>query len=236
VQIEVVDYVAGAAHARGIALVIDVFRAFTVAPHAVAAGASRVLPVAASEDALALRAALPDALLVGERHARRLPGFDAGNSPTEILAIGVAGRPVVHTTHAGTQGLVNASGADEVLTASLVNVSALARYVKSRNPEHVTIVRMGHEARERCAEDDLCAEALVTLFNGGAVLTTARARERLRDAPAAVKFFDPEADWAPLSDFDYCTEVDRFDFVLRLRRGADGRHELERIDVPGTAQ
>jgi len=236
VQIEVVDYVAGAAHARGIALVIDVFRAFTVAPHAVAAGASRVLPVAASEDALALRAALPDALLVGERHARRLPGFDAGNSPTEILAIGVAGRPVVHTTHAGTQGLVNASGADEVLTASLVNVSALARYVKSRNPEHVTIVRMGHEARERCAEDDLCAEALVTLFNGGAVLTTARARERLRDAPAAVKFFDPDADWAPLTDFDYCTEVDRFDFVLRLRRGADGRHELERIEVPGMAQ
>jgi 2-phosphosulfolactate phosphatase len=236
VQIEVVDHVAGAAHARGIALVIDVFRAFTVAPHAVAAGASRVLPVAASEDALALRAALPDALLVGERHARRLPGFDAGNSPTEILAIGVAGRPVVHTTHAGTQGLVNASGADEVLTASLVNVSALARYVKSRNPGYVTIVRMGHEARERCAEDDLCAEALVTLFNGGAVLTTARARERLRDAPAAVKFFDPEADWAPLSDFDYCTDVDRFDFVLRLRRGADGRHELERIDVPGTAQ
>jgi 2-phosphosulfolactate phosphatase len=236
VQIEVVDYVAGAAHARGIALVIDVFRAFTVAPHAVAAGASRVLPVAASEDALALRAALPDALLVGERHARRLPGFDAGNSPTEILAIGVAGRPVVHTTHAGTQGLVNASGADEVLTASLVNVSALARYVKARNPEHVTIVRMGHEARERCAEDDLCAEALVTLLNGGVALTTARARERLRDAPAAVKFFDPDADWAPLTDFDYCTEVDRFDFVLRLRRGADGRHELERIDVPGTAQ
>jgi 2-phosphosulfolactate phosphatase len=236
VQIEVVDYVAGAAHARGIALVIDVFRAFTVAPHAVAAGASRVLPVAASEDALALRAALPDALLVGERHARRLPGFDAGNSPTEILAIGVAGRPVVHTTHAGTQGLVNASGADEVLTASLVNVSALARYVKSRNPEHVTIVRMGHEARERCAEDDLCAEALVTLLNGGIALSTARARERLRDAPAAVKFFDPDADWAPLTDFDYCTEVDRFDFVLRLRRGADGRHELERIDVPGTAQ
>ena len=33
--------------------VIDVFRAFTVAPHAVAAGASRVLPVGAIEDALA---------------------------------------------------------------------------------------------------------------------------------------------------------------------------------------
>ncbi len=94
---------------------------------------------------------------------------------------------------------------------------------------------MGHEARERCAEDDLCAEALVTLFNGGKALTTAEARERLRDAPAAVKFFDPAADWAPITDFDYCTEVDRFDFVLRLCTGADGRRELQRIDVPGTS-
>jgi len=234
-QIEVVDHVAGAARARGIALVIDVFRAFTVAPHAMAAGASRILPVGAIEDALALRAVMPDAVLVGERHARRLPGFDAGNSPTEILAVGVKGRPVVHTTHAGTQGLVNATDADEVLAASLVNVSALARYVRSRNPRHVTIVRMGHEARERCAEDDLCAEALVSLFEGGKPPTTEQARDRLRDAPAAVKFFDPEADWAPRTDFDYCTEVDRFHFVLRLRTGQDGRRELERVDVPGRA-
>ena len=61
-QIDVVDHVAGASRARGIALVIDVFRAFTVAPHAVAAGASRVLPVGAIEDALALRDAMPDAV------------------------------------------------------------------------------------------------------------------------------------------------------------------------------
>jgi len=71
------------------------------------------------------------------------------------------------------------------------------------------------------------------LFNGGKAPTTAEARDRLRNAPAAIKFFDREADWAPLTDFDYCTEVDRFDFVLRLRTGADGRRELERIDVPG---
>jgi 2-phosphosulfolactate phosphatase len=234
-RVEVVDHVAGAAGARGIALVIDVFRAFTVAPHAVAAGASRVIPVAAIEDALALRDRLPGAVLIGERHARKLPGFDAGNSPTDVLALGVAGRPVVHTTHAGTQGLTAATGADEVLTASLVNVSALVRYVRSRAPTQVTIVRMGHEARERCAEDDLCAEALVGLFEGRPAPTTAEARDRLRDAPAALKFFDPACDWAPRPDFDYCTEVDRFDFVLRLQTAPDGLRELSRIDVPATA-
>ena len=234
-NVEVVDHVAGAARARGIALVIDVFRAFTVAPHALAAGASRVIPVAGIEDALALRQRLPDALLVGERHARRLPGFDAGNSPTEILALDLAGRPVVHTTHAGTQGLVAATGADEVLTASLVNVSALVRYVRARAPEHVTIVRMGHEARERCAEDDLCAEVLLDLFAGRAPPATSQVRERLRDAPAARKFFDPACDWAPEGDFDRCTEVDRFDFVLRLRQAPDGLRDLERLDAPAAA-
>jgi 2-phosphosulfolactate phosphatase len=211
-----------------------VFRAFTVAPHAVAAGAARVLPVGAVEDALALRERLPGAVLIGERHARRLPGFDAGNSPTEVVAADLRGRPVIHTTHAGTQGLVNATGADEVLTASLVNVSALARYVRACAPRHVSIVRMGHEARERCAEDDLCAEALLDLLAGRAPPVTEAVRDRLRDAPAAMKFFDDACDWAPRPDFDYCTEVDRFDFVLRLRRSADGLHELERIEVPGT--
>ena len=230
-KLVVVDHVAGATQARGIALVIDVFRAFTVAPHAVAAGATRVLPVGAIEDALALRQRIPGVLLVGERHARRLPGFDAGNSPTEILALNVAGRTVAHTTHAGTQGLVHAAGADEVLAASMVNVSALARYVLARAPREVTIVRMGHEARERCAEDDLCAEALVGLLEGGPPPSTTEVRERLRDAPAARKFFDPACDWAPRTDFDYCTEVDRFDFVLRLRTGGDGLRELERVDV-----
>jgi len=231
-QIDVVDHVAGATAARGIAIVIDVFRAFAVAPHAVAAGASRVMPVGDVAAALALRQVIPAALLVGERHARRLPGFDAGNSPTEVIALNVAGRPVVHTTHAGTQGLVNATLADEVLTGSFVNVSAIARYVRQRRPGVVTIVRMGHEARERCAEDDLCAAALLTLLQGGPALATAAVRDRLREAPAARKFFDPACDWAPEPDFEYCTEVDRFDFVLRVRHGNDGHLELERIAVP----
>lgn len=230
-RIEVADHVAGAAGARGIAVIIDVFRAFTVAPCAFDAGAMRVLPAGAVEDALGLKMRFPAALLVGERHARRLPGFDAGNSPTELLALGVAGSTVIHTTHAGTQGLVHATSADEVLTGALVNLSAIARYVRRRAPEVVTLVRMGHEARARCAEDDFFATSLDQLLRGGPPPTTAVARASLRNAPAATKFFDPACDWAPVTDFDHCTAVDRFDFVLRLRRGDDGLQELERVDV-----
>ena len=131
--VETVDFVAGAARARGIAVVIDVFRAFTTACYATAGGA-RVIPVAAIEQALALRARHPDWLLAGEREGRDLPGFDFGNSPARIAAAQLAGRTLVHTTHAGTQGITAATAADEVLSGSLVNAAAIVRYIRQRAP------------------------------------------------------------------------------------------------------
>lgn len=231
-RIEVLDHVAGAREARGIAVVIDVFRAFSVAPHAFDVGAERVFPVGEVDDAFELGRRFPGAVLAGERHARRLPGFDAGNSPTEIRAMDLRGKVLVHTTHAGTQGLVSASRADEVLTGAFVNISAVCRYLKARAADHVSLVRMGHEARERCAEDDLYAECLEKLLRDRPA-PLAEVRDRLRDAPAARKFFDPACDWAPREDFAYCTEVDRFDFVLRVRRREGEPMELERVVSPG---
>jgi 2-phosphosulfolactate phosphatase len=227
-QVEVLDHVTGARDARGIAVVIDVFRAFSVAPHAFDRGAARVFPVGEINEAFELSRRFPGAVLAGERHARKLPGFDIGNSPTEVRALDLSGKVFVHTTHAGTQGLVNASAADEVLTGSFVNISAVRRYIVAKAPQRVSLVRMGHEARERCAEDDLYAECLKTLLEGGEA-PLGEVRDRLRNAPAARKFFDPACDWAPLEDFSYCTEVDRFDFVLRLAHKTGQPLELERI-------
>jgi 2-phosphosulfolactate phosphatase len=230
VRVEVLDHVAGSRAATGLAIVIDVFRAFSLACYAVAGGA-RVIPVAAIEEALALRTRHPDWLLAGERHARQLPGFDHGNSPAQIAAADLRGRTLVHTTHAGTQGLTNARRADEVLTGSLVNAAALVRYVESRRPAVVSIVRMGHEARERCAEDDLCAELLVARLRHRS-FDVDSIPARLRTAPAAAKFFDPDATWAPEQDFTLCTAVDRFDFVLRLDEpDAEGLRALVRLDT-----
>jgi 2-phosphosulfolactate phosphatase len=227
-DIEVLDHVAGARAARGTVVVIDVFRAFSVAPHAFDMGAARVFPVAEVDQAFAVARRFPGAVLAGERHARRLPGFDAGNSPTEIRSLDLRGRALVHTTHAGTQGLVAASHGDEVLTGAFVNISAVCRYLRERAPRQVSLVRMGHEARERCAEDDLYADCLGRML-AGQPAPLAEVRSRLCEAPAARKFFDPACDWAPREDFEYCTEVDRFDFVLRVRRPPDGPLELERV-------
>ena len=216
-DIRILDFVDGARAARGLAVIIDVFRAFSVACYACAGGAARVIPVGEIAEALRLKSEHEGYLIAGERHARKLEGFDFGNSPTEIERADLVGKTLVHTTHAGTQGLVNAVHADEVLTGSLVNAAAIVRYIQQHRPAVVSLVRMGHEARVRCEEDDLCAELLAARRRGES-FDTSSVRERLRTAPAAAKFFDPAATWAPARDFELCTEVDRFDFVLRLRR------------------
>ena len=227
-RVNVTDFVDGAREARGLAVIIDIFRAFSVACYATAGGLARIYPVAAAEDALALMGAHPGWLGIGEREARKLPGFDFGNSPTEIRKADLRGRTLVHTTHAGTQGLMAASAADEVITGSLVNAGAICRHILALRPTTVTLVRMGHQARERCAEDDLCAE-LIAARLAGRDFDAIGVRSRLRDAPSARKFFDPAADWAPETDFELCTEVDRFDFILRLRDRAGPLPWLERL-------
>lgn len=230
-RIHAADFVAGAASARGVAIVIDVFRACSLQAHALAAGAEAIVPVEGVEEAQALKARYPQWLLVGERHARRLPGFDCGNSPSEVLAAKPAGRTIIHTTHAGTQGLMAASRAvSHVFTGAFVNLSATIAAVRALSPEDVTIVAMGHEARERCEEDDLCREAMIAALQGRSFSLTNLA-DRLRSAPAAEKFFDPQAEWAPESDFGLCTRVDAVPFAISLIPGSMERPVLVRHDL-----
>lgn len=230
-RIHCADFVPGAAAARGVAIVIDVFRACSLQAYALAAGASAIIPVEGVEEARALKAAHPDRLLAGERHARPLPGFDCGNSPVELLALSPAGRTVIHTTHAGTQGLMAASRvASHVFTGAFVNASATVAAVLALDPVEVTLVAMGHEARERCAEDDLCRDWLLAALDGrspGPLDVAAR----LRSAPAAAKFFDPAADWAPEGDFALCTALDAVPFAVRLEDSRSGRPELRPFRV-----
>lgn len=213
-------------------IVIDVFRACSLVAHALAAGAERVLPVEGVDEARALKAAHPDWLLVGERHAKPLPGFDGGNSPTQVLRRPLAGRTLVHTTHAGTQGLVAASRvAQQVFTGAFVNAAATVAAVRALRPDEVTLVAMGHEARERCLEDDLCRDLLHARLVGEPFDAVDLAAQ-LRAAPAAAKFFDPAADWAPEGDFALCAALDAVPFAVTLARAAEGRPELRRW--PGT--
>ncbi len=228
-QIRILDGISGAARATGLAVIIDVFRAFTVTPWLFHQGAARVIPVATEAQARAEKWDDPTVLLAGERNGRRLAGFDLGNSPAEVAQTSLSGKTVIQRTSAGTQGLMAATGADRVLTASFVNAAAvtgtIVNCIRSGEVGDVCLVAMGWNGVEASIEDRLCAEYLSELAAGGEPVFS-DVRECILADPGVARFSDPEQPWFPAADVDYCLQLDRFDVVVELDRSNRARPEL----------
>lgn len=214
-QIEILQLTEGAKRAKGITVVIDVFRAFSTACYLFNSGAGRLIPVETVEEAIRLKSEIPDAILLGERHEKRVDGFDFGNSPTHISKVDLQGKTIVMTTSSGTKGLMNARGADKILTGSFVNAGAIIRYLTHANPPYVSLVCMGYEGNRPTQEDTFLAEYIKAKLEGETI-DFALMKELLRTGDGA-RLLDPaNHTWSPATDFDLCLDLDRFDFVLIL--------------------
>ncbi len=221
-EIRILQLLEGAREARGLAVIIDVFRAFSVACYVSRNGAESIIPVGDIEHASWLKQAHPDYILMGERGGKQQPGFDFGNSPSQIEHVDFTGKTVVHTTSSGTQGLVNARDADEVITGSFVNAGAIAAYAAAKQPEIVSLVCMGIAGRQKSDEDTLCASYIRDCLEGKAV-NFKRIVAHLKHGEAGSAFFDPQKEWMPERDFELCLTLDRFAFVLKasMRKGEE---------------
>lgn len=229
-EIVISEFVEGAKHAKGLTVIIDVFRAFSVACYAFDSGAVKLIITGSVEEAFALKKMHRNAVLAGERSEKRIEGFDFGNSPTELIKSDLSGKTVILTTSAGTNGLINAREADIVITGSLVNVSATTRFIRKVNSERVTLVAMGYRAKESAEEDLLCAEIIKSLMEG----KDEDFNRRISDlrTTSGKRFFRPEnIDFSPPTDFFLCTMKDKFNFVLKAQTRLDGNIDLERIDI-----
>jgi len=218
----------GAREARGIAVIIDVFRAFSTEAYLLARGAEKVIPVGEESLARRLKEENPDVILAGERRGKILPGFDMGNSPAQAEALDVVGKTVIHTTSAGTQGIANAIHADEILGGSLVTARAIADYIRTSGATEVSLVAMGLDAVSETEEDTLCADYIRALLEGRELDMESEV-EKLKTTSGA-KFFDPaQSDVFPEDDFHMCVAVDKFDFVLRLVKPKDDLPYMEAV-------
>jgi len=227
-NIEILQLLEGAQKARGLTVIIDVFRAFSTACYAFQAGIQRIYPVGDLEKAYFLKQQNPDFLLVGERNEQKPEGFDFGNSPSQLLESILTGKSMVHTTSSGTQGIANAKYAEEIITGSFVNAQAIINYIRRQNPEQVSLVCMGYSCQYPTDEDTLLAVYIKNELEG--VPNDFQAMvEQIRTGDGA-RFFAPEKqEWAPAEDFDLCLSLNRFDFVLKVEN-ENGLNYLNRIN------
>ena len=229
-EIEIYHLTEGARQAEGLTVIIDVFRAFSMECYLYAAGAEEVRPVGSIDETFAWRTKDPGCILAGERHGKRIDGCDLGNSPSSIDPGTVRGKRVIHTTSAGTQGIVNAFRADEILTGSFVNAKAISEYIRKKNPEKVSLVCMGKEGLEEAEEDELCAVYLKSLLTGREMPDIDQRLWNLRSGNGR-QFFQPELrDIFPEQDFWMCIVRNRFDFVLRIRKDTEG-YVSEKVQI-----
>jgi len=229
-RVEILEFVEGARKAKGVVVIIDVFRAFTVACYAFDAGAVRIIATSEVSNALQLKLKYKNSVLVGERDEKKIEGFDFGNSPTEIIKADLSGKTVIHTTTAGTQGLINARNAGSILTGSFVNVSSIVKYIKSIDPEYVSLVAMGYRATLSSEEDLICAEMISAELRNKRFISKKKIANLQNTS--GKRFFDPaNIDFSPPTDFFLCTMINRFDFVLKATRRFDGNVDLMKIEL-----
>jgi 2-phosphosulfolactate phosphatase len=222
-----------APYASEAAVVIDVLRSFSTAAYALAGGAATVHPVATIAEALHLRQRFADALLVGAfGGGAAIPGFDCGNSPSELIATQrLAGRRVVQHTAAGVHGLIRCAGTPLLFAGSLVCARATARALLNESPADLLLVTTGEWVDRDGDEDIACADYLEALLRGDDV-DAAIFEQRVRDSDFGQRFVDGSTPHLPAQDLAACALADRFDFALRAEN-ADGLLRL-RCD-PGAA-
>jgi 2-phosphosulfolactate phosphatase len=162
----------GAAGARGVAIIIDVLRAFSCAALMFRYGITELVLVRTPDQALAHRDRHPGSLAAGEVKGVMASGFDLGNSPRDIVEKGqefFRGRSVALRSSAGTQGALEASAtADRIVLGSYMTAAATARYVRgaASSDNVATIVAMGFEGVETSVEDERCGDYLEHLLTG----------------------------------------------------------------------
>ena len=221
-KVNILHLIEGAKQAEGLTVIIDVFRAFSLECYLYDMGVKMIRPVGTIDDAFHLKNDIEDSVLMGERNGKKCEGFDYGNSPSTVLPEAVKGKTIIHTTSAGTQGIVNAKGASEIITGSLVNAKAVAEYIMDKQPEAVSLVCMGNNGVRPAAEDELCAEYIKSILDGNELKDIDKRVADLRYHGGEHFFDEARQDVFPQEDFWMCIKYNKFPFVIKIEKDEIG--------------
>lgn len=217
----------GALAAKGVVVVVDVFRAATCASVVLAQDTETIFPVRTTKEAFELKKEYPSAILMGEEEGVMVEGFDVGNSPSELERLDLHDTTVIQRTSAGTKGLVLASArlgqeVEKIYFGAFTTISALANLLKKENPTEISIVAMDGED----TEDSYYAQCLQAILKEKKI-TRQEVKKYLLEHKRSMHFFDESVLSHPEADFYVCTDMDRYDFVVKLTK-QDGLIRLQK--------
>ena len=204
--------VEGARNARGVVVVIDVLRSFTVSAYALAGGARECVLVSTVDDARRLAETMPDALVCAEENALPIPGIAISNSPTQIKQADLSGKSLIQRSTAGTPVMAAVRSEEGMFAGSLVVARATAQACLSRRPGAITLV-----ASADFPEDHACARYLEAVLRGRE-LDIDPLLEPLRHSERYRKVMAGEWPGFPPTDIELALAVDRFDFAMPATR------------------
>jgi 2-phosphosulfolactate phosphatase len=213
-----VSFTPAEAASAPLAIVVDVMRATSTIAQALAGGYRRVLCCAEIDDALALRAELGDAAVTGgERDAKRVDAFDLGASPREFLE--PRAETLILSTTNGTRAIVAAAeSCGEVVTGSLLSLSAVAELARGRG-EDVVVLCAGY--KDAFAIDDAyCAGRIVGLLGAERTDAAVAAEAIASRYPNAVDGINARTYGPPglEEDIAWVAREDALDVVPRFTR------------------
>lgn len=202
-------------------IVIDVLRSFTTAAVALAQGASAIYPVEGLAQAIALSADLSSSVSIGAvGGGEPAPGFDFGNSPSQLMHADLASKQVVLSTAAGVRGLQRFHHARQLYAASLVCARATAAAVLAAGAEEVCFVITGEWVDRDGDEDIACADYLETLLCRDDCRPEQFSR-RVRESDFGQRFTSGTSLNLPLADLDIAAHADLFSFAMLVQHEGD---------------
>ena len=206
------------------AVIVDVLRASSTIVTALAAGVTRVFPVATLAECVALGTET-GCLTAAERDGRPAAGFNLGNSPFEYLdpARPVAGRALALTTTNGPLALRQSLAAAHIVVGAFVNLEAVADFAR-RQQDDVLVVCAGWKGLF-CLEDTVFGGALAErlapdfdVTSSDAILAAHHLWNQAKENLSAYLLQSAHVrrlnSLEASQDFEFCMDVDRYAAVL----------------------
>ena len=199
----------GVTEMEEILVVIDVLRASSTIVTALANGVKEVIPVNKEEKAFGLRK--EGYILAGEHKGVKLPDFDLGNSPVELLRY-IEQSNIEKIALKTTNSTELLTKIESALICSSLNLTAIKHRLEEKG-KSANLLVVG--SKHGITEDLAVAMALYSSLNDGLEINKAYLKECISRCNTAKYLIEI----GYKKDVEFVSQIDKYDVVPVLREG-----------------